>query len=620
MRKLIAKYFGQFRWVDLPLNLVMAAVYILFAKIGLILALKSPAITIFWPAGGFALAVLLLGGLRFLPGIFVGAVVAGLIAINTPWVATALGAADTLESFVAWWLLTRFGKFDLALDNRQDYFKLAIVASILASAVSAVVGPASLWIGHLIPIGELPQIAMRWWMGDVLGIAFITPLILAWKRPPQKSIWKFRRLEMAALFVVAFLVGQAVFFGWFQNRTGVNPSIAWVIPLVIWAGLRAGRRKTAVLQLMLFGQALWSAGHGIGQYADEMANSHLIDFWMLGFAMAVGGMAMAVIMAENRRSEQLRRDSEQLLSESQHLAHIGGWSWADNNEMIRCTDETYRIFGVTPDRSRPTLTNFIKLVHSADQKKMRQWIRACLDGKGPERLELRLPMTDGNLRVLQVRGKLQAAAEGTPRHIIGTVQDITERKKLEQEIYNLAFYDVLTRLPNRRLFLDRFSAALSASERHNNYGAILFIDMDNFKILNDNFGHDYGDLLLKEVGVRIKKCVREMDTVARYGGDEFVVLIEDISQDENDATRKVVLVAEKIREALAHPYKLKHHKHQSTPSIGISLFHGNGESIDTLLMQADIAMYQAKSSGRNAVRFYQPDMHRTLRAEQLRMF
>ncbi|MEO6975303.1 MAG: diguanylate cyclase [Gallionella sp.] len=620
MPKLIARYFKQFRWVDLPLNLAVVAIYLLFAKIGLILALKSPAITIFWPAGGFALAVLLLGGLRFLPGIFVGAVVAGLIAVMTPWVATGLGVADTLESIVAWWVLTRACKFNLSLDNRQDYFKLAIVASTVASAVSAVIGPGTLLINQLITLDQFPLIAMRWWMGDVLGIAFITPLILAWSRPPLNPVWTFRRWEMAALFIVAFIVGQIDFFGWFENHTGVNSSIAWVIPLVIWAGLRAGRRRTALLQLMLFGQALWSAGHGIGQYADEMVKSDLIDFWMFGITMAVGGMAMAVTIAENRRSQRLLRENEQLLSESQHLAHIGGWSWTDNTEMIRCTDETYRIFGVTPDRFEPTPANFMKLIHPDDQQKMKQWLRACLDGQQPERLELRLPLTDGNLRILQGRGKLQAATNGMPRHLIGTVQDITERKKLEQEIYNLAFYDVLTRLPNRRLFLDRFSAALSASARHHNYGAILFLDMDNFKILNDNFGHDYGDLLLKEVGVRIRKCVREMDTVARYGGDEFVVLIEDVSQDETDASHKVVLVAEKIREALAQPYKLKRHKHQSTPSIGISLFHGNQESIDTLLMQADIAMYQAKSGGRNAVRFFKPDMQRSLRTEQLRMF
>ena len=183
-------------------------------------------------------------------------------------------------------------------------------------------------------------------------------------------------------------------------------------------------------------------------------------------------------------------------------------------------------------------------------------------------------------------------------------RDITERKQAEEKIHHLAFYDALTKLPNRRLFLDRFRAALTVSGRRNNFGAVLFIDLDEFKALNDAFGHDCGDLLLIEVAVRIKSCVREMDTAARFGGDEFVVLIEEISDDWGEALRKVGLVAEKIREALARPYHLNGREHQSSPSIGVSLYRGNEETVDTLLQQADRAMYQAKSSGRNAVRFF----------------
>ncbi len=193
-------------------------------------------------------------------------------------------------------------------------------------------------------------------------------------------------------------------------------------------------------------------------------------------------------------------------------------------------------------------------------------------------------------------------------HYVVIFSDITERKRVEEEIYHLAFYDALTRLPNRRLFLDRFQAALVTSVRHNDYGAVLFIDLDRFKALNDTLGHDYGDLLLIEVGVRIKSCVREMDTVARFGGDEFVVLIEAISNDSDDATHKVSLVAEKIREALSMPYELKEHEYHSSPSIGISSYHGNDEPVERLIEHADMAMYQAKSSGRNAVRFFDPVM------------
>jgi diguanylate cyclase (GGDEF)-like protein/PAS domain S-box-containing protein len=191
---------------------------------------------------------------------------------------------------------------------------------------------------------------------------------------------------------------------------------------------------------------------------------------------------------------------------------------------------------------------------------------------------------------------------------VAIFSDITERKKAEEEIRNLAFYDPLTSLPNRRLFLERLRAALPASARHRDYGAVMFLDMDKFKLLNDTLGHDCGDLLLVEVASRIKSCVREMDTVARLGGDEFTVLIEGIASDEQDASRKAGMVAEKIREALAQPYQLKEHEYHSTPSIGIALYHGNADTLDTLLKYADLAMYQAKNSGRNAVRFFDPVM------------
>ncbi|MDP2761005.1 MAG: PAS domain S-box protein [Sideroxyarcus sp.] len=183
-------------------------------------------------------------------------------------------------------------------------------------------------------------------------------------------------------------------------------------------------------------------------------------------------------------------------------------------------------------------------------------------------------------------------------------RDISERKRAESEIHDLAFYDALTGLPNRRLFLDRFHAALSVSARYKSYGALLFLDLDNFKALNDTFGHDRGDLMLVEVAARIRSCVREMDTAARFGGDEFVVLVEEVSDDRDEVLRKVGLVAEKIREALARPYHLGGHDHQGSPSIGISLYCGNEATVDALLRQADLSMYQAKHDGGNRVRFF----------------
>ncbi len=191
---------------------------------------------------------------------------------------------------------------------------------------------------------------------------------------------------------------------------------------------------------------------------------------------------------------------------------------------------------------------------------------------------------------------------------VATFVDVTERKQAEQQIQQLAFYDPLTSLPNRRLLMERLRQACAVSDRDEQYGAVLFMDMDHFKMLNDTKGHDFGDQLLIEVGRRLQFCLREGDTVARLGGDEFVVVLECLSERRTEAAQLAERVAEKIHDELNRPYQLKDYLHTSTPSIGIVLFRGHSDSIDDLLKFADIAMYQAKTAGRNAIRFYDPEM------------
>ncbi len=192
--------------------------------------------------------------------------------------------------------------------------------------------------------------------------------------------------------------------------------------------------------------------------------------------------------------------------------------------------------------------------------------------------------------------------------LLSVCRDITDRKKAEQQIELLAFFDALTGLPNRRLLLDRLQRASAACQRIDKLGALLFIDLDNFKDLNDTLGHDMGDRLLVLVAQRLQECVRTSDTVARFGGDEFVVMLEGLDADAAHAAQQAEVVAEKLLEQLNRPFQMGAQEHYSTPSIGITLFGDQRRSVDELLKRADLAMYQAKAAGRNTQRFFDPDM------------
>ncbi|UCV22811.1 putative bifunctional diguanylate cyclase/phosphodiesterase [Ferribacterium limneticum] len=203
--------------------------------------------------------------------------------------------------------------------------------------------------------------------------------------------------------------------------------------------------------------------------------------------------------------------------------------------------------------------------------------------------------------------------QGKITHYVSTFSDISNLKVAESEIHNLAFYDPLTGLPNRRLLLNRINKACAAGKRSGKYGALLIIDIDHFKTLNDTLGHDVGDYLLVEVATRLGACIREGDTAARQGGDEFVVMLEELGSDLEGAGIQAEMVAEKIRAELGMPYLLgEDAEYVRTASIGISLFLGQEKSTDVLLKQSDIALYKAKDAGRNTIRFFDNAMQTAL--------
>jgi diguanylate cyclase (GGDEF)-like protein len=203
------------------------------------------------------------------------------------------------------------------------------------------------------------------------------------------------------------------------------------------------------------------------------------------------------------------------------------------------------------------------------------------------------------VRWVSERGRVATDPDDAALRLDGVIIDITERKTAEEAIRNLAFVDTLTQLPNRRFLLDRLRQGLANARRHGRHGALLFIDIDHFKRVNDTYGHEAGDQLLCEIAARLRQTVREGDTVARLGGDEFVVMLEDLGDIATEAGDRATLIAGNILSALNEPYVFGEIRHHSTPSIGIACFDGSELRAEDLLRRADEAMYRAKAGGRN---------------------
>jgi len=271
------------------------------------------------------------------------------------------------------------------------------------------------------------------------------------------------------------------------------------------------------------------------------------------------------------------------------------------------------LMGVSNQLVRQDTQALERNVLPSDLPMLRRSLARAVRTLRPWHCEYRVTAPDGAVRWHMTSAALQAETDGTVL-MHGYTIDITDRKHAAQEIERLAFYDVLTQLPNRRLLLDRLQRSVLSSQRKRQHGALLFIDLDNFKDLNDTLGHDMGDQLLSQVSERLLGSVRQCDTVARFGGDEFVVLIDGLDEDPAQARVQADAVAIKLLLSLNKPFELAGQQHYSTPSIGLTLFGQERLSVDELLKRADLAMYEAKAAGRNTHRFFDPGMQQALHA------
>ena len=308
--------------------------------------------------------------------------------------------------------------------------------------------------------------------------------------------------------------------------------------------------------------------------------------------------------------------SEARLGLAQRIAKIGNWEWNPHTGNFSASSELCRLIGIRPQDFGGALDSFLLTVHGDDRERVESALKQILAARIPCDIDHRIILPNGGEVTVNLQAEAVFDDQLKALTIVGTAQDISERKRSEREIHRLAYFDSLTGLPNRILFKDRVTQALAHASRYQSTLAVLFLDLDRFKVINDTLGHNVGDLLLKHVADRLADSIRHSDSIgrsvdnedahelARLGGDEFTMLLTNL-HDVQDAGK----VARRMLEALAKPFSINGHEIFVTVSVGIAIFPADGDSVDTLLKNSDSAMYHAKEQGRNNFQFYSDVMN-----------
>ena len=344
---------------------------------------------------------------------------------------------------------------------------------------------------------------------------------------------------------------------------------------------------------------------GPGQHGTYTSRAWLVLLGGITFTVVLAAYAQTI----RRHSEvliatnEVLATSEDMRRRAQKIARLGNWDWNITENRTTWSEEVCDIFGITPAEFDGRFDAFLSRIHPEDRARVSQGISKSLADKTPFRIDCRIVRPDGTVAFIHSQADVVCEENGKPSQMFGIVQDTTESKNTEQVRY-LAYHDALTGLPNRSLLQDRLAQATASARRRREKVALLFLDLDRFKIINDSLGHSIGDLLLKEVAERLKKWAREQDTVARLGGDEFVVVLT-AQKDIAD----VAVAADRLMKAMTTEFTVQGHLLSSTCSLGISVFPDHGTDGEALIKNADAAMYCAKDNGRNNVHFFTPDMN-----------
>ena len=495
--------------------LLVTLAYFYTGKLGLLIPYVGSFITLIWLPTGIAVAALMRWGYVCWLAIFAGAFLVNLSISSSPLVSSSIAVGNTLGPLLTVWLLKHL-EFRTVLDRTNDILCM-VAAACIGMLLSASGGVGSLILNGLLTTEHAPQAWLVWWAGDTMGVLLVLPVLLNISKFELTRLWQQRTKYLLWCGIVSVL--EWAIFHLVRDPSGQFMLLAFlVLPLVIWSAMRFGITGASLAVLGLSIIAVWSTVNARGPFYLPDIHQGIFPLLVFMSTLALISLMITVLQSGREYSEQALRGSEAKLRAVIDGALDAIVTIDEKGCLVEFNPAAERMFGHTREQVLGRLLADVIIppaLRAAHSKGHHRFVATGEKNIFDRRLELTAIRADGTEFPIELTiTSLQE--KGLPL-VTGFLRDITERKQAEQEIRNLAFFDALTGLPNRRLLLDRLQQAFATSVRSQKHGAVLFIDLDNFKTLNDSRGHELGDLLLVEVAKRLRNCVRAEDTVSRLG-------------------------------------------------------------------------------------------------------
>lgn len=581
---------------------LVALAYYGTARLGLMVPYKESIAALIWLPTGIAAGAIMRWGRISFPAIYVAAFFAEL-SIGMPYLTcAAIAFTNTLAPFFAAYLFKK-SNFNHSIIKQKDIALLILIA-LIGMLVSATGGVLVLMLSGLTSPENIIKVWFIWWVGDSVGVLLALPLVLnLGKVRMHVQAYQYRQLFA---WLCIYVIGELMIA---LLVPGVNKqfmlSIFLILPILIWASMNFGIVGGSLVVISLSSIAVWFSAQGYGGFYSVNMSEGIFSLWTFMVTLAVTMLLIAALQAERNLAEKALRDNDKKLRTVIDGALDAIMTIDDAGNLVEFNPAAEKIFGYQKEQvlgrrmSEMIIPPQLRKFHDEGHQ---HYVLTGEKSMFNQRVEITGMRADGS--EFPVELTLTALKDENLSLVTGFIRDISVQKKAQQEIENFAYYDALTGLPNRRLFTDRFQHAVLISQRSKTYCALIFIDLDNFKTLNDTKGHSVGDQMLIEVAHRIKQVIRAGDTVARLSGDEFIVIIENLDAQKNLAYQQASEVTQKLLAELNRSYCLDLFEFNTSASIGVTLFNNDHLSFEEHLRHADIAMYQSKAAGRNTYHFY----------------